>query len=489
VILTTYFEKLHGWIPLLFGLVVLCTGLWSNDFEYDTDEGINLMKALLLSNGYSLYRQIWSDQPPVFTYALAGWFEVFGPGVIGSRILVLLLSILLLWSFQQTLRFLENERHAWVATLLLAGANWYALYSFSVMIGLPALAVGMMSVWLVVVFRKTGAPYWALLAGTVMGVSIQIKAFTGLILPMIGVMCLVSLRPVLDQVPFKKRVTGLGLYTVGLVLTFWVILYATGTDLWQLTQPHLKASELNPDKSISPVLTLMRRDWMLAVLACSSLLLMTRKHGWRHALPFIWFATAALVLHNHWPVWRHHGLLLMIPTAWAAGRMVIHLWDRGWKWSTVKSQYWARVAVCLIIGWGTYTACRAIYRLAEGHDGAGPRLIRLLEQNTGASKWVYTDRLMLAFRAGLMVPPPLAVISVKRQKTGELSDERIIEVLKTYQPYQLLLDRLNYGPAFYEYLKQHYVLNHRVDRKSLPDIQHYLRKPTPAAPLIGVIGQ
>jgi hypothetical protein len=96
---------------------------------------------------------------------------------------------------------------------------------------------------------------------------------------------------------------------------------------------------------------------------------------------------------------------------------------------------------------------------------------------------------MLAFRAGLMVPPPLAVISVKRQKTGELSDERIIEVLKTYQPYQLLLDRLNYGPAFYEYLKQHYVLNHRVDRKSLPDIQHYLRKPTPAAPLIGVIGQ
>lgn len=482
-------KQLPCWIPLLFAFVVLCTGLWSNDFEYDTDEGINLMKALLLSRGYHLYSQIWSDQPPVFTYGLAGWFEIFGHGVNTARVLVLILSVLLLWCFQQTLRILENDRHAWVATLLLAGANWYALYSFSVMIGLPALALGMLSVWLVAIFRKTGNVGWALLAGIVMGVSVQTKAFTGLMLPMIGVMFLAPLKPALNQIPLKKRGVGLGLYVLGLVFAFWIILHATGTDLRQLTHPHLKASGLNPDKSISPVLTLMRRDWMLAILACSSALLMSSGNRWRHALPFIWFASAAVVLHNHWPVWRHHGLLLVIPTAWAAGRMVIHLWDRGWTNPTHASQWWARVATCLILGWGTYTAGRAIYRLAEGQDGAGPRLTRLLKQSAVDGTWVYADRLMPAFRAGLAVPPPLAVVSVKRQQTGELSDQRLVEVLETYQPHQLLLSRLNYGPVFYEYLQQYYQLNHLTSRQSVPDIQHYLRKPSTTSPLTGVSTQ
>lgn len=487
--LARYLKRLPAWIPVLFGLVVLCTGLLSNKFEYDTDEGINLMKALLLSKGYPLYSQIWSDQPPVFTYALSGWFKVVGQGVNSSRILVLIMSILLLWCFLQTLRILENDRHAWVATVLLAGANWYALYSFSVMIGLPALAVGMVSVWLVAIFRKTGTLHWALLAGVVMGVSIQIKAFTGLMLPMIGVMCLAPLGATLDHISLKNRVIGLGLYGIGLLFTFLVIVYGTGVDLWQLTHPHLQASGLNPDRSISPVLTLMRRDWMLAILACSSVCLMSRESKWRHALPFIWFVTAAGVLHNHWPVWRHHGLLLVIPASWAAGRMVIHLWDRGWKWSSGRSEYWSRVAVCLIIVWGTYTACRAIYRLAEGQDGAGPKVTRLLQQNAGDGAWVYTDRLMPAFRAGLVVPPPLAVVSVKRQQSGELSDQRLIDILKTYQPHQVLLSRLNYGPVFYTYLEQHYEPNDWTSRQSVLDVRHYLRKRKTISPLTGVSGQ
>src|SRR4051794_5789212 len=65
-------------LPLCFCLVVLLLGLTCNAFQYDTDEGLNLMKSLLQLRGHHLYSEIWSDQPPLFTYILSGWFKLTG---------------------------------------------------------------------------------------------------------------------------------------------------------------------------------------------------------------------------------------------------------------------------------------------------------------------------------------------------------------------------------------------------------------------------
>ncbi len=68
-------------------------------FQFDGDEGINLMKAMLMLRGYPLYNQIWSDQPPLLTYLLAIVFRVFGFEVNVARLTVLLLSSVLLGVF------------------------------------------------------------------------------------------------------------------------------------------------------------------------------------------------------------------------------------------------------------------------------------------------------------------------------------------------------------------------------------------------------
>ncbi len=46
--------------------------------DWDYDEGINLMKVLLVDRGYALYTDIWSDQPPLLTAMLSWWFKPFG---------------------------------------------------------------------------------------------------------------------------------------------------------------------------------------------------------------------------------------------------------------------------------------------------------------------------------------------------------------------------------------------------------------------------
>ena len=47
-------------------------------FELDADEGVNLMKSLLVNQGAELYTDVWSDQPPVLTYLIAALFQIVG---------------------------------------------------------------------------------------------------------------------------------------------------------------------------------------------------------------------------------------------------------------------------------------------------------------------------------------------------------------------------------------------------------------------------
>lgn len=75
------------------------------------------------------------------------------------------------------------------------------------------------------------------------------------------------------------------------------------------------------------------------------------------------------------------------------------------------------------------------------------------------TRWVVTDVPMYAFRARLPVPPQLAVFSSKRLETGNLTEEEVINVMREYQPEQVLLRRFKL-PKVEEYIAQHYILIH-----------------------------
>ncbi len=70
----------HGWLtfPLLFAVFVSVLCPWWSVYEFDVDEGFNMAKAVLVANGFRLYADVWSDQPPLLTWLLAAR-ELFDP--------------------------------------------------------------------------------------------------------------------------------------------------------------------------------------------------------------------------------------------------------------------------------------------------------------------------------------------------------------------------------------------------------------------------
>src|SRR3990172_1962065 len=78
-------------------------------FELDADEGVNLMKSLLVNQGAELYTDVWSDQPPLLTYLIAALFRIVGVNLTVVRLLILLFSGALFWAAVQYLRAFRSE--------------------------------------------------------------------------------------------------------------------------------------------------------------------------------------------------------------------------------------------------------------------------------------------------------------------------------------------------------------------------------------------
>ena len=88
------------------------------------------------------------------------------------------------------------------------------------------------------------------------------------------------------------------------------------------------------------------------------------------------------------------------------------------------------------------------------------------------SNWMVTDLPMYAFRAGIPVPPEIAVLSEKRVLTDNIDDEYLINIVKQYDPELVLLGRRRY-PILESYLEGN---NYQIEYGKGEEIWFYLRK-------------
>ncbi len=194
----------------------------------DSDEGINLMKAFLLTQGHSLYSEIWSDQPPVVTYLLALAIRVFEFQVGGIRLLVLLFACVMLWASMEYLRITWSKVHALAGVLMIIFLPKFLLLSIVIKIGLPALTFAVLSLLLLTLWHQQRRPQWLVLSGIALGLSVLSKLFTGFLAPIFTIGLVVS-----EFTHRKGEIQWTKLLTPALIwgLTFTVIFLGLGLIL------------------------------------------------------------------------------------------------------------------------------------------------------------------------------------------------------------------------------------------------------------------
>jgi len=478
----------QGGPPLVYLLVMYLYFPYWNSFWLVYDEGYNLMKALLVERGFNLYSQIWSDQAPLLTHMLAWLFRITRNDIIWSRRLILIFSAILLWAIVQYLRIAWGDLPALIGAALLVLLPNFLVLSTAVLVGQPSLTFAMLAMLALAGWHRTRRRFLLLLSALAMSLSLLTKLFTGFLVPIFLIGLLGVEFFVFGKLSgWRKAIQpaliwgiSLGVFTLTLGL-----LMVPPRDVMQLLQPHLSAA-LSSDYPANVVLNsinyYLRPSWPVLSGALLGVFFVWRERRWLMLYPLAWMGMAYLILLNFQPVWWHHQVLVTIPAAMLAGGAFgesLSLLSQRMGSSGKRRIPWPLLVSSLVMLFVTFIVLVPIavdYLQtsqtvnAESRNPAEDRFMRRIEAYAPQTEWMVTDMPMFAFRAGISIPPNLAVISWKRFAAGDLTQDEILQTMRQLRPEQVLFERFDL-PKVDQYLAENYRLT--LQRG---DMKLYVRK-------------
>jgi 4-amino-4-deoxy-L-arabinose transferase-like glycosyltransferase len=423
--------------------------------------------------GYQLYSEIWSDQPPIFTMLLTLCFRTFGLSIPAGRGLELLFSAGVLWLAIQYLRQFWGNIHAIFGILTIILLPYYLVLSVSIMIGLPAIALALLSFYALSLWHKYGDVKWLILSAIAFGLSIMTKAFTAILGPIfLSGILLSGWKDYRQHRDWLKACMPSAVWlavfsvTIGSIL----IIVVKPANIFQLIQGHLLAGDsvlfrAYADNRIVIYISRFKYSIPMLILAFLGGIAALRTKTWTAMYLVAWVAIGSISLFINVPFWHHQQLLVTVPAAILAGIAIGDGLSKLQKILRLRERNVLGIAMGIFI-WA-FAVTFSFYRLpstVQQFDLKLPNLraqpeeisedeeiLALMSGYAHLTNWVYTDRPMFAFRTQLSVPPHLAVLSKKRIAAGVLTEDQILEILEEYEPEQVFSGRLDL-PVIQEYL-------------------------------------
>ena len=236
-------------LPLVIALIFLAFTFsyypFREKLQFDTDEGLNLMRSMLVTLGHPLYLEVSSDQPPLFTQILGLLFRFTGFEVNPARLLVLLFSTLLVWSAAQFLQLVSGKLAAILFLPLALIIPRYLELSISVMIGVPSIALAVLSMLFVTLWHQKKSNLWLVLSGFTLALSVLTKLFTGTLAPffLIGIVASVYFSEQANGISWKtlRPAWMWGIWFAGTGILLGLLLVGP-QNVGAIILPHITAS-------------------------------------------------------------------------------------------------------------------------------------------------------------------------------------------------------------------------------------------------------
>ena len=85
------------------------------------------------------------------------------------------------------------------------------------------------------------------------------------------------------------------------------------------------------------------------------------------------------------------------------------------------------------------------------------KVLAQLKERRADTRWLYTDRPIWCAHASILIPPELAVLSLKRIASGDITHAEFLRLLYHYRPEQIVLQRRHFeDEKFHEFLRAFY---------------------------------
>ncbi|HYG35021.1 MAG TPA: glycosyltransferase family 39 protein, partial [Clostridia bacterium] len=466
---------------LLIGFVALhCLLPLETALRIGADEDFELAKATLCLKGHKLYSEVWNDQPPLHTFLITQVLKVFPASALGPRLITTGFSLLLLTAVFLICRRISGLAVATVAAVLLMSSPGFLELSASCMLEIPALAMAVGALCVLVTFSHRGYHVPEIIAGLLFAIALQMK----LVPAILGSLAAL----VLWTVNRERREGGhnlivswlmLGLVT-GIAFVGIDVLLERGAYLLHFQQSltshfgEAKSFEYGSAADHPFEWSVFLRNWdttLPALVGVGVLIwqfLTTRnsrlnkqstcasgkffsvedsKAGDRGAwsfdlgivLPLAWLVLSLLVFSIHKPWWPYYYIHTAIPLCWCAA---IGIWALFTKVRQAKSHI--TLALVLLFLLGAFSWAGARVWLQAGDMRRTPKIsstpvLREIARFKPFATYFYAEQPIYSFYAGIPMPPQIAVNPLKRFWAGEMTHARLAQELAKTKPGLILL--------------------------------------------------
>jgi 4-amino-4-deoxy-L-arabinose transferase-like glycosyltransferase len=466
-------------LPIVIALIFFALTFYYFPFreklQFDGDEGLNLMRSMLVTLGHPLYSQVSSDQPPLFTQLLALLFRVIGFEVTPARLLVLLFSTLLVWCGAQFLQLTWGKLAAVLFLFLIIMAPRYLVLSVSVMIGVPSIALAALSMLFVTLWHQKSNYLWLALSGFALALSVLIKLFTGFLVPVFLIGMTASAYMDKREAGFSWKMFQPALIWsicfTGLAILLGMLLVGP-QNVWQIVFPHIAAPTKEAFQGENYTINYHIQSAIpLLFLGLFGMLFSIYRRNWLTFYPLAWAALAYVLLSFYSPVLYHHQLLITVPVAMLAaagvgeGLLSLARLRRSNGLIRIPNLLGVGALVSFVLVSAHYLPVLntelldspRISGLSLTATAGKLKVLNTMNAYVDQTNWIVTDMPMYAFLVRRPVPPSLATFSRKRLVTGSLADEDILAAMREYRPEQVLIARFVI-PALETYLQKNYTL-------------------------------
>lgn len=443
--------------------------------QFDTDEGLNLMRSMLVTLGHPLYLEVSSDQPPLFNQLLGFLFRFTGFEVNPARILVLLFSTLLVWSAVQFLQVGWGKPAAILFLPLAIVTPRYLELSISVMIGVPSIALAVLSMFFMALWHQKKNDLWLVLSGITLALSVLTKLFTGFMAPVFLIGIVASIYFSNLESGFSRKmlrpawIWGIWFAGTGILLGLLLVGYK---NVGAIIIPHLTASSEEVFQGErNTINAYLGAAVPLIVLGIFGALISLYRRKWLVLYPLAWAILSYVLFSFDSPVFYHHQLMITIPigilAAVGVGESILSLTrvKRTSDLIRIETLLSAGIVMGFVLVINHYLPVLDKELMNKPRiDGftlkatAGKlKVLETMNEYADRTNWIMTDMPMYAFRIHKPVPPILATFSQKRLVTGSLTEDDVLTSMREYQPEQVLMARFEI-PSLEAYLKDHYTL-------------------------------
>jgi len=468
-------------ISALLLLSILMRLIYIHYIPLSYDEGHWLMFGTLAAQGHTPYTETFVGIPPLALLTIQAGVTLFG-STIYARYPMMLYSLIGVISFYWLVKQQAPRRPlltGLLAAAILSLGPRYLPLSGTIMAEVPAIALALLSLVFVQLYRRRPAPYWLILSGVAFALSLALKIFVIFLPLLIGLQLLLiiiedkkagdggeasagpppkgstpytldvttgSITKLLHQPATYLKLVRLGLvWLAGLLLTLslFAILYEPAAMFREvvLFRTELRQATLAAGHWVDDTTQVMQEEgarYVPLIAGTGFNLWIERRQGLikRSWLWLLWLVMAVIFLPWHVPLRARHSVLLLVPLAAFTSHALIYLLDnlphrlKRYFYLVNGSLHLALLWYLLFTPGETLAALQTIdFNADQVENVAAATFVR---RNSAPSDCLVVDDQRFAFQAGRLVPPFLSETSEARLAVGWLDAAQIIETAGRY---------------------------------------------------------